>query len=205
MTDRSINQDNLPVVVAITGASGALYSLTLLRKLSELKIPVDLIVSPHGMMTLVHECDISPELPLLESLKKIGIAVDEIRLHDFENLGAPPASGSYRVRAMIVCPCSVKTLSAISSGSCRSLIERAAEVQLKERRRLVLYFRESPYSLNQIESMRAVTLAGAVVMPASPAFYNRPSDIKEMVGYSVGRLLETAGIYQKDLPGWQGI
>ena len=205
MTDRLINQDNFPVVVAVTGASGAVYSLTLLRKLAELKIPVDLIVSPYGMLTLVHECDISPELPLLESLKKLDIPVEGIRLHDFENLGAPPASGSYRVRAMIVCPCSVKTLSAVSSGSCRSLIERAAEVQLKERRRLVLYFRESPYSLNQIESMRAATLAGAIVMPASPDFYNRPADIKEMVGYSVGRLLDAAGIYQKDLPGWQGI
>ena len=192
-------------MVAVTGASGAVYSLTLLKKLAELKIPVDLIVSPHGMMTLVHECGISAEKPLLESLEKKNISVENIHLHDFENLGAKPASGSYRVRAMIICPCSVKTLSAVASGSCRSLIERAAEVQIKERRRLVIYFRESPYSLNQIECMRAVTLAGAIVMPASPAFYNHPTDIEEMVNFSVGRLLETAGVYQDDLKGWQGI
>ena len=114
------------------------------------------------------------------------------------------ASGSHPVRGMVVCPCSVKTLSAVAAGACRTLLERAAEVNLKEGRPLVLVLREAPYSLTQIENMRAVTLAGGVVLPASPAFYHNPSSIGDLVDFVVARVLDRFGIAHDLTVRWGG-
>jgi len=127
-----------PVVVVVTGASGAAYAVSLLGELGRREIPVDLVASEMGRDTLEREAGIPAKGELVDHLAARGIATGNFQCYDVDNLGAPPASGSYPARGMVVCPCSVKTLSAVAAGSCRTLIERAAEVMLKERRKLIL-------------------------------------------------------------------
>jgi len=182
------------VVVAITGASGAVYSLNLLRELGRLGISVDLVTSLRGRDMLERETRIPAQGQLLEHLATRDIPTGSFRLYDNDDLGAPPASGSYSADSMVICPCSTKTLSAVASASCRTLIERAAEVMLKERRRLILVIREAPYSLAQIENMRSVTLAGGMILPASPGFYHQPKEIADLVDFIVSRVLDHLGI-----------
>ncbi|MES2176804.1 MAG: flavin prenyltransferase UbiX [Gemmatimonadota bacterium] len=179
----------LPVVMAITGASGAPYAVRLLEQLLVVGQPVQLILSSHGLRLLRTETDVAS----LESLRTV---VDARRfdalvtVFDDDDRGAAPASGSARNKGMIICPCSMGTLSAISQGTSRSLVERAADVALKERRTLVLVTRETPLSAIHLENMLRVTRAGAVVMPASPGFYHRPGSIDELVDFMVARVLD---------------
>ena len=192
------------VVLGITGASGAVYALGLLRQLCLQRVPVDLIISSNGWNLLRLEAGIKDEKSLL-SYPGVGkFPTEGIRLHDNQNLDSPLSSGSYPVRGMVICPCSTKTLSAVATGACRSLIERAAEVMLKERRPLLLVTRESPYSLTQIENMRSATLAGAIVLPASPAFYHRPKTIADLVDFIVARVLDQLGLAQTLVKTWEG-
>ncbi len=179
----------LPLVVAITGASGAPYAVRLLQALAAAEQPVWLIVSSHGWRLLRTESDIADVGGLREST---GTAAWDsyVTLFDDGDRGASPASGSARSAGMIVCPCSMGTLSAIATGSSRSLIERSADVALKERRRLVLVTRETPLSEIHIENMLRVSRAGAVVMPAAPGFYHQPSRIDELVDFMVARMLD---------------
>ena len=181
--------------MAVTGASGAAYAIRLLGELGNRSIPVSLVASRMGRDMLERETGIPAGGKLIEHLAACGIDTSNFRVHDIDNLGAPPASGSYTARAMVICPCSVKTLSAVAAGSCRTLIERSAEVMLKERRKLLLVVRESPYSLVQIENMRRATLAGALILPASPAFYHQPRKIDDLVDFIVARILD-----QLDIP-----
>ena len=190
LTSQAESAIERPVIVAVTGASGALYALGLLGPLCGRRIPVDLIVSEMGRDMLRRETGIPAKGSLREHLAEREIIADNLRIHEVNDLAASPASGSYLARAMVVCPCSVKTLSAVAAGACRTLVERAAEVTLKERRKLLLVLRESPYSLTQIENMRAVTLAGAIVLPASPAFYHHPKNISDLVDFLVARILD---------------
>lgn len=192
------------VVLGITGASGAVYALGLLRQLCFQRVPVDLIISSNGWNLLRHEAGIKDETSFLSHLAGGEVPTEGIRLHDNENLDSPLSSGSYPVRGMVICPCSTKTLSAVATGACRSLIERAAEVMLKERRPLLLVTRESPYSLMQIENMRSATLAGATVLPASPAFYHRPKTIADLVDFIVARVLDQLGLAQTLVKPWDG-
>ena len=182
-----------PIVVAITGASGAPYAVRLLRALVEAKRNVQLIVSDHGWRLLNTESGIAD----LDGLKDAtgGRAWDRlVQVYDDKDRGAAPASGSALTAGMIICPCSMGTLAAIAAGTSRSLVERAADVTLKERRPLVLVPRETPLSAIHLENMLRVTNAGAVVMPAAPGFYHRPSIVDDLVNFMVGRMLDHLGV-----------
>jgi flavin prenyltransferase len=180
-----------PIVFAITGASGAPYAVNLLRALVDAKRAVQLIVSEHGWRLLDTECGVG-NLKALES--KTGTWTGLVNIFDDRDRGASPASGSALTACMVVCPCSMGTLAAISAGTSRSLIERAADVTLKERRPLVLVPRETPLSAIHLENMLRLTHAGAVVMPAAPGFYHRPTKIDDLVQFMVGRVLDHLGV-----------
>jgi len=183
----------VPLVMAITGASGAPYAVRLLEALVQAQQRVQLIVSDHGLRLLRTETDINT----IDALRaRIGAAAWDasVTLFDDNDRGAAPASGSARNRGMVICPCSMGTISAISQGTSRSLVERAADVALKERRTLVLVPRETPYSTIHLENMLRLTRAGAVVLPASPGFYHRPAVIDELVDFVVARVLDHLGV-----------
>lgn len=191
-----------PIVVGITGASGAPYAVRLLQQLVAAHRPVSLIVSRYGMRLLETEMGI-------ESMDALKAAVGKdwdscVETYSNDDRGAPPASGSALTAGMIVCPCSMGTLSAISVGSSRSLIERAADVTLKERRKLVLVPRETPLSAIHLSNMLRLTRAGAVIMPAAPGFYHRPKAISDLVDFVVARVLDQLGVEQKLVKRWEG-
>jgi 4-hydroxy-3-polyprenylbenzoate decarboxylase len=175
--------------MAITGASGAPYAVRLLEALLQAGERVQLIVSEHGLRLLRTETEVGT----VDALRlRVGAAAWDAQLTMFDDgdRGAAPASGSARNRGMVICPCSMGTISAISQGTSRSLVERAADVALKERRRLVLVPRETPYSTIHLENMLRLTRAGAVILPASPGFYHRPTEITELVDFVVARVLD---------------
>ncbi|HJR65413.1 MAG TPA: UbiX family flavin prenyltransferase [Gemmatimonadaceae bacterium] len=178
-----------PLVVAITGASGAPYALKLLAALLQAKRSLWLIVTEHGRRLLSTESDVADVDALRNRVGAKGW--DElVTVFDDGDRGASPASGSARSSGMVVCPCSMGTLSAIAAGSSRSLVERAADVALKERRKLVLVPRETPLSAVHLQNMLRVTRAGAVVLPAAPGFYHRPASIDDLVSFVVARVLD---------------
>jgi 4-hydroxy-3-polyprenylbenzoate decarboxylase len=192
---------DLPIVIAITGASGAPYAVRLLGALATARVPVDLIVSEHGWRLLATEMAIGDEAALRAAT---GGEWTSVVLHPAHDRGARPASGSYRSGGMVICPCSMGTVAAIAQGSSRSLIERAADVALKERRRLILVPRETPLSLVHLRNLTAVTEAGAVVLPAAPGFYHRPTRIEELVDFVVQRVVDLLGLDLALAPRWQG-
>ena len=178
-----------PIVMAITGASGAPYAVRLLEQLLVANVPVQLIVSSHGLRLLETETDIASVDALRTAVGKD--AWDAlVTPFDDGDRGASPASGSARNAGMVICPCSMGTVSTISQGTSRSLVERAADVMLKERRPLILVPRETPYSSVHLENMLRLTNAGAVIMPASPGFYHRPTAVSELVDFMVARILD---------------
>lgn len=195
-----MTRHDIPLTHAITGASGAVYGVRLLRALNQLEVPVRLIVSPTGWRLLKEELDIDGE----DALRQATGDWSRVILHTNADRGATPASGSAPSRGMVICPCSMGTMSAVASGSSRSLIERAADVVLKERRPLILVPRETPYSAVHLENMLRATRAGAVVLPASPGFYHRPESIEELVDFVVGRVLAHVGIDNELGPTWAG-
>ena len=190
----------LPLVLAITGASGAPYAVRLLEMLVAAEQPTWLIVSDHGFRLLDTESGIGS----LEALRdRIGATAWDrsVRRFDDRDRGALPASGSVPTRGMVICPCSMGTVAAIAAGTSRSLVERAADVVLKERRMLIVVPRETPYSDIHLENMLRLTRAGAIVMPASPGFYHRPRRIEELVDFVVGRILDHVGV-KHSMPRW---
>ena len=196
----------LPVVVAITGASGAPYAVRLLEALVAAERRVWLIVSSHGWRLLQTEVGIAT----LEALRAHvdtgdGAAWDRlVTVYPDNDRGAAPASGSSRHGGMVICPCSMGTVSAIAQGSSRSLVERAADVALKERRRLLVVPRETPYSEIHLENMLRLTRAGAVVLPASPGFYHQPQAIGDLVDFVVARLLDHLDVPHALVRRWGG-
>ena len=190
-----------PLVVAITGASGAPYALRLVQALVAAERPVSLIVSSHGLRLLQTECDIESVSALRQ---RIGAAPWDrfVTTFDDADRGAAPASGSAHSAGMVICPCSMGTLSAIAVGASRSLVERAADVALKERRPLVLVPRETPLSAIHLENMLRLTHAGAIVMPAAPGFYHRPRSVDDLVNFVVARVLDRLGVPQQLAPRW---
>lgn len=188
-----------PVTLALTGASGAPYAVRLLEVLNAAAVPVRLVVSETGWRLLEEEEGIVGEAELRARTGDWS----RVLLYDDRDRGATPASGSAPSRGMVVCPCSMGTLASIAQGISRSLIERAADVCLKERRPLILVPRETPYSVIHLENMLRVSRAGAIVLPASPGFYHRPREIGDLVDFVVGRILQHLQVDVELGPRWQ--
>lgn len=182
------------ILVCITGASGATYGVRTIRMLRKLDHEVHLVVSKWGEETLKHETG----LTVKELEKEVDVRYSE------DDLYAGPASGSYHLDAVVVIPCSMKTMAAIAHGYADNLIVRAADCSLKERRKLVLVPRETPLNLVHIRNMAAVTEAGAIVLPASPAFWHKPDTVEELVDSIVDRVLTHIGAVEKPSIEWKG-
>ncbi|WP_455284471.1 UbiX family flavin prenyltransferase [Cupriavidus necator] len=187
------------LIVAITGATGAIYGVRLLQVLRAVpSVETHLLISPAGVMNLQHELEISrAEVEALASV-----------VHNVRDIGATIASGSFRAHAMVVAPCSMRTLAAIAHGLSDNLITRAADVTLKERRKLVLMVRETPLNLAHLRNMTAVTEMGGIVFPPVPGFYQKPQSIAELVDHTVGRVLDLVDlpeIGQTLAPSWGGL
>lgn len=182
------------IVVGISGASGAIYGLRCLDMLRAARVETHLVCSRAAELTLRAECGLG--------LRDLEARCDH--LHPIGNVGATVASGSFRTLGMIVAPCSIRTLSEIVSGVTSTLLTRAADVALKERRRLVLMVRESPLHLGHLRSMTAATEMGAVIVPPVPAFYAAPTSLDEVVSHTVGRALDLFGI-ETGIGRWQGL
>jgi 4-hydroxy-3-polyprenylbenzoate decarboxylase len=189
----------LPVTLALTGASGAPYAVRLLRALNDARVPVRMIISETGWRLLDEELSIKGE----EQLRAQTGDWSDVVVYDDRDRGATPASGSAPSRGMVICPCSMGTLASIAQGTTRSLIERAADVVLKERRPLILVPRETPFSIIHLENMLRLSRAGAIVLPASPGFYNRPQSIADLIDFVVGRVLSHLGVEHVIGPRWQ--
>jgi flavin prenyltransferase len=175
-----------PVTLGVTGASGAPYAVRLLRALNDSGTAVRLLVSGYGWRLLAEEAGIEGEAELRAATGDWS----RVRLFDVLDRGATPASGSAPSRGMVVCPCSMGTLASIAAGVSRNLVERAADVALKERRPLILVPRETPLSLVHLRNMTAVTEAGATVLPAAPGFYHGPQSVGDLVDFVVARILD---------------
>jgi 4-hydroxy-3-polyprenylbenzoate decarboxylase len=171
----------------------------LLAALNDARVPVRLIVSATGWRLRAEELDIASE----QELRARTGAWQSVVLYRDDDRGATPASGSAPSRGMVVCPCSMGTLASIAQGTTRSLIERAADVVLKERRRLILVPRETPYSLIHLENMTRLTQAGAIILPASPGFYACPASIDDLIDFVVGRILAHLDVASDIGPRWQ--
>jgi flavin prenyltransferase len=222
------------ICVAITGASGAVYSLRLIEVLLATGHDVHLSISPAGAQVIHEEMDLRVDLNdfqsadlmledvnsasdskirMLQASAGIGTAdsnvlsvdagrVGELHYHHYQNYNAPIASGSFLTQGMVISPCSGSTLSAVANGAGANLIQRAAEVHLKERRKLILVPRETPLSLPHIDNMRKCTEAGAVVMPASPGWYHGVSTLRDLVDFMVARICDQLGIDNALINRW---
>ncbi|HFE38568.1 MAG TPA: UbiX family flavin prenyltransferase [Gammaproteobacteria bacterium] len=192
--------------MAITGASGVCYGLRLLECLLKADIHVYLMISSPARIVIATESDLklpSQNSGLVEYFSQRFVTnPDKLQIFSKEQWMAPVASGSSAPNAMVICPCSTGTLSAISSGTSRTLIERAADVMLKEQRQLILVPREAPYSVIHLENMLKLARLGVSILPASPAFYHKPDKITELVDFVVARILDHLGVEQHLLPRW---
>ena len=183
------------IIVAITGASGAIYGIRLLQVLAHLGVETHLVLSDAAKITLTSETDLS--VGEVQSLAAV--------VHHSKDIAASISSGSFQTEGMIVAPCSMRTLAEISTGVTTSLVSRAADVVLKERRRLVLLVRETPLHLGHLRSMVQVTEMGAVVMPPVPAFYQRPASLDDVIQHTVNRCLDLFQMAPPDTYRWQGL
>jgi len=194
------------IVIGITGASGAVYATRLLEILVRGGRRVHLTVSPAGAEVLKTELGISVDLEKFDA-GQLGLPLQRIEpgtlaYHHYRDYSAPIASGSFLTAGMVICPCSMGTLASVANGLSTNLIQRAADVHLKERRKLIVVPRETPLGSIQLENMKRLSDAGAVVLPAMPGFYHQPKSIADLVDFVVGRILDQLGI-EKDLaPRW---
>ena len=176
--------ENKRMIVGITGASGVVYGIRLLEALRALKVETHLVITKAAEMTIAYETD--------RKLAEIRGLADQV--YAIANVAAPIASGSFPTLGMVIAPCSVRTLSEIATGVTSNLLTRAADVALKDRRRLVLMLRETPLHLGHLRAMTAVTEMGAIVAPPVPAFYAKPGSVEDLVDHSVGRVLDLFGL-----------
>ncbi len=194
------------IILALTGASGAPYALRLLELLLKAGVRVDLIFSKAAQMVLAMESELDiPARPqevagLFQD--KFSVSSDQLRVYGREDWMAPAASGSHTARAMVVCPCTMGTLAAIATGMSDNLIERAADVMIKERRQLILVPRETPFSAIHLENMLKLSQLGVTILPANPGFYYQPKNIADLVDFVVARLLDQLGVEHNLLPRW---
>jgi 4-hydroxy-3-polyprenylbenzoate decarboxylase len=193
-----------PFVLAISGASGAVYSVRLLEMLVSAGRDVHLTISPSARDVLKQELNVHIDLrnfdiaSLVDMTEKPG----RVLYHHHEDFKTPIASGSYLTAGMVICPCSAATLSAIAYGQANNLVHRAAEVHLKERRKLIVVPRETPLSLIQLESMKRLTEAGGIVLPASPGFYHGVNSVLDLVDFVVARILDQLGVESSLMKRW---
>lgn len=183
------------VVVGVTGATGAIYAVRLLERLRTAQRETHLVVTPAGVLNVHHELGL--DRSALEKLADVAYSPSDI--------GAAIASGSFAAGAMVIAPCSMKTLASVAHGLSDNLLTRAADVTLKERRRLVLMVRETPFNLAHLRNMTAVTEMGGVVFPPLPAFYHRPQSIDELVNDTVERVLQLLGVEGAAPKAWNGL
>jgi 4-hydroxy-3-polyprenylbenzoate decarboxylase len=183
------------LIVGITGASGAIYGVRLLRLLQDTGVETHLVISRSAKITLTQEMDIGvAEVSALASVA-----------HQVDNIGASISSGSFKTMGMVIAPCSMRSLAEISSSVTSSLVTRAADVVLKERRRLVLLVREAPLHLGHLRAMTAATEMGAIIYPPVPAFYARPASLEQMVDHTLGRVLDLFDIENTAVSRWGGL
>lgn len=195
-----------PVIVAFTGASGAVYGLRLLEQLLVSDIPVRLVLSKPARVVFKMETNLSlPRRPLDVAsflTSQFSVSSSLLKVYGEDEWTAPLASGSGLSRGMIVCPCTTATLSSIAHGSSRSLLERSADVVLKERRKLILVVRETPLSEIHLENMLKISKLGGIILPASPGFYHKPTKIVDLVDFIVARVLDHLEIPHTLIPRW---
>ncbi len=224
MTSVPKNDSSLPLVVAITGASGAVYAVRLLQLLTQADRDIHLTVSPSGAAVILQELGFQFDLsqPDLEQLfghvspwsKASGVrnlaesaadsAASCVHYHCHDDFMTPIASGSFQTSAMVVCPCSGSTLSGIARAASSNLVQRAAEVHLKEQRKLVLVPRETPLSVLQLENMHRLAASGAVLLPAMPGWYHGVQDLDSLVNFVVSRILDQLSIDNEVMQRWGG-
>jgi len=194
------------VLIAVTGASGSAYALGLARSLIQQKVGVDFIFSKAALLVLATETDLTlPPKPRAQAealVQYLGADEGLVRVFGREDWMAPWASGSGQPGPVVICPCSTGTLSAVATGASNNLIERAADVALKERRQLILVPRETPFSEIHLNNMLTLTRMGAVILPASPGFYHSPQTIEDLVNFIVARILNQLKLPQTLMPGW---
>jgi len=184
---------SLPIIIGISGASGAIYGVRLLQTLRRLSIPAHAVISKAAALTLKEEMDLTAA-----DIRELAHTT-----HSNGDVGAAISSGSFRTRGMIIAPCSIRTLSDIAYGTTGNLLSRAADVVLKERRRLVLIVRETPLHAGHLKSMLAATENGAIVLPPVPAFYNSPVTVSDIVDQTVGRCLDLFDIDADLVKRWR--
>ena len=186
---------NKRLIVAITGASGTIYGIRILEALRDIGVESHLVMSDSAKLTMAAETNYKPAQ--IEAMADV--------VHSAKNVGASISSGSFKSLGMVIAPCSIRTLSEIASGVTSSLVSRAADVVLKERRRLVLLVRETPLHLGHLRSMSQVTECGAIVMPPVPAFYAKPNSLDDMVSHTVGRCLDLFDLDNTLVTRWNGM
>ena len=196
------------VVVAITGASGALYAVRTLAALLARAIRVELVISDYGRRLLRDElgdqATVEQLMPYLAAKYGSGVGAGTLTLHSNRDLGAAIASGSHGCSGMAIVPCSMKSLAGVAHGLSRNLVERAADVMLKERRTLVIVPRETPMNLPQLKNMVLCAEAGAVILPAMPAFYQQPKSLDDLADFLAGKILSALGFDHDLYPPWTG-
>lgn len=222
MTSLATRSCDEPVVLAITGASGVIYAIRLLQVLLQTELKIHLTISPSGASVIGQELQLdvdirNPNLAELagyvppwsqseatRSIAEIAVSRIEqrIRFHQYDDYMTPIASGSFRTRAMVVCPCSGSTLSGIARAAASNLIQRAAEVHLKEHRKLVLVPRETPLSVLQLENMHRLAAAGAVILPAMPGWYHGADTLDSLVDFVVSRILDQLDVDNQLMNRW---
>ncbi len=194
MTAKKTVETPKRLIVGISGASGVVYGVRMLEVLREAGIETHLVMSKAAELTMVYEMDIKPK----------DVRALASHFHAATDIGASISSGSFPTMGMVVVPCSVRSMSEIAAGTTGTLLSRAADVVLKERRRLVLAFRETPIHAGHLRTMAQVTEMGAIIAPIVPAFYNRPKTLDDVINHTVGRLLDLFEIDTKIVKRWKG-
>lgn len=196
-------------IVGITGATGSLYADRVIRKLLAMGHEVHLCITDAGRLVARSELDWTWEDSAspgeIEAALRSYYGSEALRYYDLHSIGARIASGSFRTDGMVVVPCSMGTLSAIANGASHNLLERAADVVLKERGRLVLVARETPFNTIHLQNMLTLSQCGAVIMPACPSFYNQPASLEELADFFAARVLDQMGLHDESIKRWDGI
>ncbi len=198
----------LPIAVALTGASGIQYGLRLVECLLQAGREVQLLYSQAAQVVAAMEADLElpsrPEEAQRLLCERLGAGSDQLKVFGRQQWTAPVASGSNPPQALVICPCTTGTLASVANGICEDLIDRAADVALKEKRKLILVVRETPFSAIHLENMLKLSRAGAVILPANPGFYHRPRSVEALVDFVVARILDHLEVGQDLLPRWGG-